>query len=196
MSFHFAYLLSNLADQVVLVPLAVAIGLAFYVMGWQRGAVAWCITVATTLALTGLFKLVFMACMTGATQTLGLRSPSGHTAAAAVIYGGALALVMRALTGSGRWTVPAAVLIAAVIGQTRIVLGAHSDAEVLVGGLVGVVGAWAMIRMAGSPPPALQLGKAAAVGLGVVPFVYGFHIPIEAALAAVAYKLGVLASCR
>ncbi|MCU1474411.1 phosphatase PAP2 family protein [Amnibacterium sp.] len=68
--------------------------------------------------------------------------PSGHTLNATVIAGVvAYLLVLRRRTAAGRTvTVAAAVVIALVVGLTRILLGAHWFTDVLAGWLLGL--AW------------------------------------------------------
>ena len=135
-----AYYLTNFADQAVLLPLAVCVGLTFAIAGWRRGAIAWTVAVGGTFLVTLSLKLIFLAC--GHLLPFpGIRSPSGHTAAAAVVYGSLLARGIRRVTGHARWTIPSALLVALVIGASRLTLGLHTGREVLLGGAIGVGGA-------------------------------------------------------
>ena len=119
------HFLTAFADQAVLLPLAVSVVLGFAASGWRRGAVV--------------LKLSFIAC--GHLLPLSsLRSPSGHTAGAAVVYGSLLAMWIRFRTGTAIWTLPSALIFMSVIGVTRLALGAHSVVEVVVGGAVGLLG--------------------------------------------------------
>ncbi|MCW3475589.1 hypothetical protein OL599_13475, partial [Rhodovastum sp. RN2-1] len=107
---------TDFADQAVVLPLAVAIALSLWLAGWGRGALAWCAAIAATFAAVGALKLAVFAF--GAPPVLpDLRSPSGHTAAAALVYGGLAAL----LAAQARWrarTLAIAALCAATIGAT------------------------------------------------------------------------------
>ena len=74
-----ALTISDFADQAVTLPLAVGTGLLLAASGWRRGAIAWMVAIGATLGLIVLLKLRFFACEGG--------NPSGHTAAAAAVYG-------------------------------------------------------------------------------------------------------------
>lgn len=189
-----AQFVTDFGDQAVLLPLAAGIALVFALAGWRRGAVAWVAAVAGTLAAMAAFKLAFLAC---GHRLPGnpIRSPSGHTAAAAAIYGGLLAMAARRATGHGRWTLACALLVTLVIGASRLVLGAHTGLEVALGGAVGVCGALAANRLAGAPPrlPAAWL---AAVTVLVLTLLHGVHMPAEAAMRSAALDYWPLSECR
>jgi len=99
--------LTDFADQAVVLPLIATVALMLGVLGWRRGALVWLVAVGLSFASVLVLKLVFATCGP-AFGLAGLRSPSGHTAAAAVIAGGiAVAL------GQGRWRVAAIAGLAA-----------------------------------------------------------------------------------
>jgi hypothetical protein len=79
---------------------------------------------------------------------LNVHSPSGHVAAATVVTEG-LAIMLTRHRAS---IFPAALLTAVVIGISRLVLGMHSLPEVVVGALIRLAGAAALMRFAGRPP--------------------------------------------
>src|SRR5579884_655434 len=81
-------LLTDFADQAVVLPLVVAVAATLLISGWKRGALAWLITAGATLGLMLILKLACIAC--GPPQ---LRTPSGHTAAAAIVAGSLAALL-------------------------------------------------------------------------------------------------------
>ncbi len=190
-----AQFVTDFGDQAVLLPLAAGVTLVFALAGWRRGAVAWAAAVVGTLALMVVLKLVFLACghLLPGSQ---LHSPSGHTAAAAAIYGGLLALAARLATGHGRWTLACALLVMLVIGGSRLALGVHTGLEVAVGGAVGVCGALAADRLAGAPPPGLRTGRLAAMAVLVLALLHGVHMPAEAAIRSAALDLWPLSECR
>jgi len=105
--------------------------------------------VGATFALMLTLKLVAYACAPPV-----LRSPSGHTAAAAIILGG-LAVALGA--GRDRAVLLAAAAGAALIGASRLLLDVHTAPEVALGGLVGIAGALGLSRLAG--PPASRLAR-------------------------------------
>ncbi|MBV8525392.1 MAG: phosphatase PAP2 family protein, partial [Acetobacteraceae bacterium] len=165
--------LTDAADQAVLLPLMLAIAAILAARRWWRGLIAWVSCTLCVSALMLVLKLVFTVC--GASLGFShIRSPSGHTAAAAVVYGGLLAL------GAGRLM---AGLISAglglVIGITRVTLGMHTVEEVIIGGLVGVAGAVALEYLAGTRPPRLRGWPLAAVTLAVLIAFHGLHLHAE-----------------
>ena len=171
--------MTDFADQAVMLPVAAVIGLALALSGWWRGCAAWAVAVIGVLGCMAVLKYVFFACSSFLGVT-GIQSPSGHTAAAAVIMGGALVLFLR-----GR--IPALVLaaiplgIAVLIGVTRLAVHAHSVPEVLVGGAVGLAGAGALLFLAGPRPPVP--GWPAALGaLAVLGGLHGLHLGAETTL--------------
>ena len=190
-----AQFVTDFGDQAVLLPLAAGIALVFALAGWRRGAAAWVAAVVGTLAVMVVFKLVFLACghLLPGNQ---IHSPSGHTAAAAAIYGGLLALAARLATGHGRWTLACALLVTAVIGASRLALGVHTGLEVAVGGAVGVCGALVADRLAGAPPPGLRTRRLAAVTVLVLALLHGVHMPAEAVIRSAALDLWPLTQCR
>src|SRR5262245_29286331 len=64
--------------------------------------------------------------------------PSGHTADAAMFYGMLAYLVIRATRRIGWFTLPVFALIVALIGFTRIYLGAHWVSDVVGGWILGL----------------------------------------------------------
>lgn len=167
--------MTDFADQAVLLPLALVIGLLLAVMGWRRGALAWCVGVGGTLMTMLGLKLVFAAC-TMATADAALRSPSGHAAAAAAIYGGLFGLLARR---GWRGALAGGIGVATLIGLTRVWLDAHTPAESLLGGMVGSAGAVALVLMAGDPPGDLRPARLIAATLAVAILAHGAHLRAE-----------------
>ena len=139
-------------------------------------------------------KLAVMACGIG--DGVGLASPSGHTAGAAMVYGGAAALMVR---GQARATYAAlvfAALVAAAVGLTRLDLHVHSLADVGVGGLVGTLGAAAMRGLAGWRPPSLNLPRLAAVAVAAMVIFHGQRLDAEPRLQWAAARIWPLTLCH
>lgn len=76
---------------------------------------------------------------------------------------------------------PAALMAAIVIGVSRLILGAHSLPEVILGAMIGLAGAAALLRFAGVPPR-LKLMPLVAVIVVVAAIFHGLHLPAEAAI--------------
>ena len=122
-------------------PLGIAVALVLALCRCRRLALAW------TLAIGSVWTAMLVLKLAGYTlealmpasplSELGFVTPSGHVASASSIYGG----LIRLLAGTGRRrTILAALLIAVIIGVSRVDLGEHTPAEVIVGALVGVAG--------------------------------------------------------
>lgn len=128
-----AQFVSDFGDLAVVLPVA-ALVLVWLLRtpGSRPMAVAWVIAVAFCAGAIGLLKIYFSVCSTGI-----VGSPSGHVATSILVYGG------LALTIAVRWrrmTVPAALAGAGLVGAlavSRVVIGAHDIAEVLIGAAIG-----------------------------------------------------------
>ena len=172
--------LTDFADLAVLLPLTVCVAVGLVVMGWRRGAFAWCAAIGGVLATMLLLKLVFLGC-----GPVGAVSPSGHAAAGTVAYGGLAALWLRRRLGAALAVVLAGGMVATVIGTTRMVLGLHTGFEVFLGGAVGVAGVAALLRIAGPAPVRLYGRRLALVVLPLILVLHGFRLPVEPRLRAV-----------
>jgi membrane-associated phospholipid phosphatase len=116
-----------------------------------------------------------------------IRSPSGHTAGAAIVYGGLAALLPIA--------VPARLLIAALVvvavGVSRLALGMHTPAEVILGGLLGVTAVAVFCRLIGPPPAGLAVWRGLALALLIGMAFHGRHLAAETPIRDAAYRLAV-----
>jgi membrane-associated phospholipid phosphatase len=179
--------LTDFADQAVVLPLIAVVALMLGLLGWRRGALAWLGAVGLSFTMILALKLVFATC--GPALGLpALRSPSGHTAAAAVIAGG-IAVVL----GLRRQQIAAIAGVAAMlIGTTRVVLGLHTPPEVAVGGALGILGVLGFAVVAGKPP-ALRLRWLFAAIVAVALLLHGQHLNAETSIRAVAFGLAL---CR
>jgi membrane-associated phospholipid phosphatase len=183
--------LTDFADQAVILPLVLAIAVALAVQGWRRGAFVWLVVVAGVFFTTLILKVMFLAC-SPLFGPIDVHSPSGHVAAATVVTGGLAAMLTRRRTS----ILPAAVLAAIVIGVSRLVLGMHSLPEVVVGAIIGLGGAMALLRFAG-PPPRLRVAPLVLVVVVVGTVFHGLHLPAEAAIRHTAFRAAqFIPACR
>src|SRR5690349_5674361 len=159
--------ITDFADQAVVLPVVLAICLALLSQGWSRGALAWATAIIGTFTVMLMLKIVLIPC--GIRE---LHTPSGHVAAAAVLAGGLAATLRR---GGGSVVLPVSLLAAAIIGASRLVLGAHTWPEVVLGALVGSAGAAAMARLAGAPPPGLNVVRLVMIAGLVAAIFHGLH---------------------
>lgn len=182
--------LTDFADQAVVLPLILAVGLMLFIGGWRRGAAAWIVTAGVTLGLMLVLKLLGIAC-----GPAHLRTPSGHTAAAAMVAGSLIALLLPRYRCAG--TALAALGAAVLIGALRVAAGAHTVPEVLLGGSVGIAGAVCFAWFAGSRPAEVRLSRVLAVAIMVVALFHGDRLRAEPriwwAASWISYQLG---TCR
>ena len=149
-----AQALSDFADQAVLLPLALLVMVALLRRGRRVEARGWAQAVGAVLLGLLLLKLGVGACATPALEGgsglfgLGLRSPSGHSAAGGMIYGGVLALRLR----RGPWESALVTLaVASVFAASRLTLGVHTVADVVVGCAVSAAGGALLAWRSGWP---------------------------------------------
>lgn len=181
--------ITDFADQAVVLPVVLAICLALLSQGWSCGALAWFVTIIGTFTVMLMLKVVLIPCGTG-----DLHTPSGHVAAATVLAGGLAATLRRR---GGSVVLPVSLLAAAIIGASRLVLGAHTWPEVVLGAIVGIAGASIMPKLAGSPPPGLNAWRLVLVAGLVAAVFHGLHMPAEAEINGTAWRLAKLLDvCR
>jgi membrane-associated phospholipid phosphatase len=184
--------ITDFGDQAVVLPLALAVAAALALAGWRRGAVAWLLCVTATLFAVLVGKLAMIAC--GPVPFVSLRSPSGHTAAAAVAYGGLLALLAPPPWRT-RLAVGAALAVAIVVGASRLALAVHSRSEVAVGAAIGVAGALLLARLAGESPKGWRRAVPLAVAVGVVVLLHGEHLRAEDSIVNLSHVIWPLTLC-
>ena len=186
--------LTDFADQAVVLPLAAVVFVLLALLGWRRGAVSWAACVAGVLAVMLVCKLVVFACGWRVPWT-GLSSPSGHTAASAVVYGGLLSLLMaRSATGT-MFAALAGGSVALVFGLTRLALHVHTVCDVVFGAVVGVAGAVVMRRMAGARPHKLLWPRLTLAAVVVVLVFHGRRLEAETRIRWLALDVWPLSAC-
>jgi membrane-associated phospholipid phosphatase len=185
---------TDFADQAVVLPLAAAAAILLAVGGWRRGALAWLLVMTGVLGSLMAMKLVASACG-HLLPVAGFHSPSGHTASAAMVYGGLPAIVLRPFSGRVRWALLLALAAAACIGASRLLLHVHTVAEVLAGGAVGVAGAVVLSWLAGRRPPELGFRQMVIAGSLIIVLLHGFRLPAEAAIQRMSFKIWPLSEC-
>ena len=193
--------LTDFADQAVVLPLAIVIAITLLLLGWWRGAIGWIVAVPATLVTVLSLKIIFYVCH-GVLPDFGVRSPSGHTASATVVYGGLLALFGRSGVGRRARHLSliglAALLLALLFGYSRVDLGVHTIPDVLVGGVVGIIGAILFVLLAGQPPDGFRRWRLGAVALAVAALCHGHELQAEETIqrVAITYWWPFIASCR
>ncbi len=177
----------------MIIPIVAGTLLILAATGWRRGVVAWIVAVGGTLCLILALKLRFFACDQLIPEE-GIRNPSGHTAAAAVVYGSIGITVAQSVLNVRRWLVPFTVAIALpiaiVIGASRLELDLHSMAEVVIGGCVGVAGAVAFVMLAGPPAHNLRAVRLLVIAVAVIALLHGVRMSAETHLKGLATDIG------
>jgi membrane-associated phospholipid phosphatase len=177
--------LTDFADAAVLLPCIAVIIILLFVLGWRRGAVAWLIAAGGVCGAIVAGKVVLGACSALA-DAVGLRSPSGHTAAAALLGGGLAMMLWPSAAADASttvrriaWAVGAGLCVAVMIGVSRVALGLHNAADVVAGGVVGLLGAAALAWLAGPPPANVSPRALVALAIAVSVSFYGRHVSAE-----------------
>jgi membrane-associated phospholipid phosphatase len=169
---------TDFGDSAVTVPLALLTLIFLVVAGRGQLALGWGLAIGGCGVAIGALKLVFGACNSGLT-TVGIVSPSGHTAMSVAVYGSLALLVAARLPRRFRSVVISAAAVSLiVIAVSRIVLHDHTPAEIAVGLIVGagaVGGFRAVLRHHEAPP----LGGLLLLGAGLVAALHGTRWMIE-----------------
>ncbi len=186
--------LTDFADQAVVLPLAATVLALLVAVGWRKGAAAWALSVCGVLAVMLVFKLVVFACGWRVPWT-GLSSPSGHTAASAVVYGGLLSLMAPPSAAGAVFAALAGGLVALVFGLTRLALHVHTVADVVCGAAVGVAGTVLMRALAGARPRRPLGPKLMVVVCAVVLLFHGRRLEAETRIRWLALDVWPLSAC-
>jgi membrane-associated phospholipid phosphatase len=177
--------LTDLADLAVLLPLALCVAGWLWSGGWTRGVWLWLAGLMAVLAIMLIAKLALLGC---AIPGAALVSPSGHTAAAAYVYGGMAALVWRMRTAMAT---ASAAAIAIVFGLSRIAVHAHSLAEIVFGGAVGVAAVAGLILASGGVAAGLRPLRLAFCAVPLIIVLHGVRLNMEPRLRVAASWMGL-----
>lgn len=178
------HVITDLGDAALLLPASAAVLAYLLYIRSTRTASIWATTLALCVTLTVLGKLALYTCASDLYWT-DLRSPSGHTSISVTFYG-CCALMMG--VDKERWTrlllAGAGAATAMAIAASRVLLGAHTITDVIVGSAIGVFCvAWFASRYVTAPRSPLPWASAVvALALAAV-LMHGRHWTIEATIA-------------
>ena len=176
--------ITDYADQALILPLVLIAAVGLGLGGWLRAAAAWLIVVSATFGFVGATKiLLFVACPCSMFPTL--MSPSGHTAAATLIYGGGAGLLLRRDANRVWFAMACALPIAALFAVTRIALHLHSVPDVLAGASMGLAGALMLVIAAGPKPANFRPIFLVASMVAPIVGLHGLHLSMEPWLQAI-----------
>jgi membrane-associated phospholipid phosphatase len=187
--------LTDFADEAVVLPVAAVVLVVLLMLGWRRGALAWLLGVGGVLGIMLVLKLIVFACI-WRLPGLGLVSPSGHTAAAAVVYGGLLALLAPRHRGGALLGALAGGAFALLVGLTRLALHVHTVPDVVVGAAVGVTGAMLLRRFAGVRPETLSSPRLVLTACVAIGLFHGHRLAAETRIRSLALDVWPLSLCR
>lgn len=183
---------TDLADGAVMFPVGIAVAALLLLLGQARAAWAWTVAVAGVWAVMLVLKILGYTLdaldPTSPIGAIGLVTPSGHVASATVIYGGLAGLLLAGPFTMARRTATAAIAVAVWIAVTRVLLKEHTLSEVVVGGLVGLVGAIALARSAEMPIERRAVLPIVAVVGVIIVLRHGVHLSWEETIRQVALK--------
>jgi membrane-associated phospholipid phosphatase len=147
-------------------PLVCGVAVAFWLVDQKKNATRFFAGFLLCLAAIVVAKLVLMVAWRGGS----LRSPSGHAAISAYLYGSVAAMIVASSrTFLARALAAALALLVLAIAISRFAIGGHSRTETLVGLVIGSLCVWVFSRrFARFRRPALPaLATACIVGVAV-----------------------------
>jgi len=190
-------MVTDFGDSAVTLPLVLAVALCLASGGEARAAARLLLPVGLCGAAVGGLKLLFGSCG-GAIAGWAQASPSGHVAMSGAVYGTLALLLARPLPWPARGLVAAAAAaLVGLIAVSRVVVRAHSVAEVLAGLALGLL---AVALSAGltrdTPPLRLRARWLLGVGAAVLFATHGLISPAELHLRALAGLIrGAIPGC-
>jgi undecaprenyl-diphosphatase len=175
---NLVHVISDAGDSAVLIPLATLLVICLWRYQAWAAASTLVVALAACASVMVVLKLVLLAC--GQSWHAGLVSPSGHASMSTAIYGALGIVVTRQVP---RWR-PAIIiccsLVIAAISASRIVLGAHTYAEVGLGFLVGASALWLFaVRYFRLRLPPVNLVVLATLTLATIVLLNGTQLPTE-----------------
>jgi membrane-associated phospholipid phosphatase len=135
---RFFQLVTHFGDSALLIPLSLATIVTLVWGGHRPAAWRFAVAVACLMAATVVLKIGFYAI--GGDAALDVLSPSGHAGFSVTVYGccGAILAKQCRVTGAVL-VVTATTLLLATVLASRIILGVHTPAEVVIGSALGLL---------------------------------------------------------
>lgn len=149
--------LTRFGESGIVIPMALSTALWWW---WatpsRRPLFAWLLLLGSAAFLTLVTKVAFMGWGLGI-ASLDFTGLSGHAMLAAAIYPVLLRTLANPAALPPRWAIAAGYTVAAVIALSRVVIGAHSGSEVVLGFALGAAAsATALALETRHPPPIPQ----------------------------------------
>jgi membrane-associated phospholipid phosphatase len=170
---------TNAGDSGLLLPVGAILIFLLGTLESFRAAFLFTRSLLLCLVTLILLKLVFISC--GKLWHLGITSPSGHAGLSVMIYGSLATVLMKQVPVEWKVIVGyLAITLVGFIAYSRIVLGAHTWGEILLGGSVALI-----VLMTFALPyskvkhPKIKLGLFLGVLATGSMLTYGLHAPAE-----------------
>jgi undecaprenyl-diphosphatase len=125
-----------------LVPLVIAVSVAFLAMGKRFEALLLSISAVTSTLIVYLIKTAVGRARPSLWETdwyWGSSFPSGHTLQTATVASALVICLARSRYNTARWLAPFAILWIIAVAMSRLVLGVHWPSDVLTAACLGVI---------------------------------------------------------
>ncbi|WP_158816981.1 phosphatase PAP2 family protein [Methylocapsa sp. S129] len=157
--------IGGLGHSAILFPASLALFGFLLWLGRRADALAFVAALTVCLVATLVAKLAFHACESNV-AAFGVESPSGHASFSAVFYGCAALVIAGGRPPWARMGVYAvAALFVFLIGVSRVVVGAHTFPDVVVGLGIGMISILVFHALRGPPRPLAISLRAVAWGI-------------------------------
>jgi membrane-associated phospholipid phosphatase len=182
--------LTDFGDSAITVPVSLLTFVFLIIIGQRPLAVGWGIAILGCASAIGALKILFAPCGRHLAFA-ALASPSGHAAMTTVVYGSLAMLLGTSVPRRFRTTLDvAAAFLVAAIAMSRLALGAHDVAEVIVGLIVGLAALAGFRRiLLAQHPVVLPVGWLAGAAMVVIAVFHGARWPTERVVQALAALL-------
>jgi membrane-associated phospholipid phosphatase len=183
--------LTNFGDLAVLLPLSAVMLIWLIGLRPRSSAIWWVVALGLCVGLTALLKIYLYACQPSAE----LQSPSGHTSLGTLVYGAIAFVVAAEVTGWQRvLALGGGLLVICGIAVSRILLGAHTPLDVVLGALIGSVALAVFARAyLGHKPAAPSLRPLMLALVLLTAVLHGEALHAEEMLHAIGRYLGAVA---
>jgi membrane-associated phospholipid phosphatase len=173
--------LSAFGDSYLTLPLACVIGFWLAATGRGRSALAWASLFCLAMLVVGVTKFAY-AGWGVEIGALHFTVISGHSMLSSAVYPMAFYLCASGLGArAARWSARLGIVFAILIGVSRVMVGAHSESEVVVGWVLGfALSAWLTRRLAGVEPEPAPSSWLALACMTTAVVCYGHPAPIQA----------------
>jgi membrane-associated phospholipid phosphatase len=171
---------TDLGDSALLVPASLLLLAYLLYLGKRRLALVWMATVALCASLTLMVKIAFP--VLGADLPFpDMLHPSGHASFGTTFYLCAALMLAGDREGWRRTAIlVAAVVLAAAIAISRVIVQAHSVSEVIFGLAIGsVCVGWFSLRYFAGQKPRLGWEPLLGMLLALAVVTHGWHLDLE-----------------